>query len=513
MPVLPEVGSTRVDAGRDQALAFRGLDHGDADAVLDRASGLKNSSLMARSALSPPPPSAAAAGPAAWRRRSRARCRRFSHAAAAARSRPRVGATSGGSGSARRGARRSWWGRFRAWRMQYHGSASEIRGKVRRYPRRRGRAKLRATGDGTSHATTGSRPDRIPLARIVNPRSIAVIGASDDVGNFGGRVIHYLIRHGFGGGRCRSTRSRATICGLPAFAGQRRAGAGGCRNPRRPGAALLRQVEDCAAAGVGACIVITGKLADAGPAGAALQAQVLAVARAAGMRLVGPNCPGIFNVTDTAMLSSSLALEVEGLKPGGIGMVSQSGALMGALVSLGQRFGAGSAAASRSATRLTSNYATSWNSLSTTPPPRSSPSISRDCATPPASPRCCAGRAGGQAGALRQGRADEAGAQAARSHTASLAGALPPSPRCAGMPARCCWTTRPPWCWRPTRWTGWRRLPRAGMGLAVIASSGGSTVTTTDMLPEAGLRLATMSDATRAELGALDAGKPCPSAA
>jgi len=111
-------------------------------------------------------------------------------------------------------------------------------------------------------------PDRIPLALIVTPRSIAVIGASDDAGKFGGRVIHYLIRHGFPGLLLPINPVRATIRGLPAYPG-----IGAAPGPvdvavlAVPAAALLREIEACAAAGVGACVVITGKLAAAGDAG------------------------------------------------------------------------------------------------------------------------------------------------------------------------------------------------------------------------------------------------------
>ena len=186
------------------------------------------------------------------------------------------------------------------------------------------------------------RQDRVAIARIVTPRSVAVIGASDDVGKFGGRVIHYLIKHGFPGRLLPINPNRPTIRGLPAYPSVAAAPeAPDVAILAVPAAHLLRQVEDCAASGVGACIVITGKLADAGPEGAALQDRVLSVARAAGMRLVGPNCLGIFNMTDAAMLSSSLALEVDAVRRGGIGMVSQSGALMGTLVSLGHDTGIG----------------------------------------------------------------------------------------------------------------------------------------------------------------------------
>src|SRR3954470_18152918 len=145
------------------------------------------------------------------------------------------------------------------------------------------RAKLAA--EGTTKAMPETPPDRIPLAQIVNPRSIAVIGASEDAGKFGGRVIHYLIRHGFPGALLPINPVRATIRGLPAYPGIGAApGPVDVAGLAVPAATLLPAIDVCAAAGVGACVVITGKLADAGEAGAALEAQVVAVARAAGMR-------------------------------------------------------------------------------------------------------------------------------------------------------------------------------------------------------------------------------------
>lgn len=345
-------------------------------------------------------------------------------------------------------------------------------------------------------------PQRIPLAQIVNPRSIAVIGASEDAGKFGGRVIHYLIRHGFPGRLLPINPIRPTIRGLPAYPGIAAApGPVDVAVLAVPAAALLREIEACAAAGVGACVVITGKLADAGEAGAALEAQVTAVARAAGMRLVGPNCLGLFNVTDAAMLSSSLALEVERVKPGGIGMVSQSGALMGALVSLGHRHGAGFSRCvsvgnqadlelcdflefliEDPATRVITLYVEGLKD-----PARFAPLLRR--ARGAGKPVLC----------VKAGRS-EAGAQAAHSHTASLAGShaafaalcreagavLLDDPAVMVLAADVL-----------DRLGG---LPRAGLGVAVVASSGGSTVTTTDMLAAHGLRTAAMAEATRAEM-------------
>ncbi|MCO6417460.1 acetate--CoA ligase family protein [Siccirubricoccus sp. KC 17139] len=342
---------------------------------------------------------------------------------------------------------------------------------------------------------------RLTLARIVSPHSVAVIGASDDVGKFGGRVIHYLIKHGFPGRLVPINPNRASIRGLPAFPSIGAAGQVDVAILAVPVAHLLRQVEECAAAGVGACIVITGKLADAGPEGAALEAQILAVARNAGMRLVGPNCLGIFNMTDRAMLSSSLVLEAAEVKAGGIGMVSQSGALMGTLVSIGLHHGAGFSRCisvgnqadlelcdfleylvEDPATRVIALYIEGLKD-----PARFGPLLRRARAA--GKPVLC----------VKAGRS-AAGAQAARSHTASLAGSY-------AAFAALCRAEGAVLCEDPAVMVQAAdaldrlpRLPAPGMGLAVVASSGGSTVTTADMLPAAGLRLAEMGEATRAEM-------------
>ena len=53
--------------------------------------------------------------------------------------------------------------------------------------------------------------DRIPLARLIDPRSVAVVGASEDVRKFGGRVVHYLLGHGFRGRLFPVNPNRPTI--------------------------------------------------------------------------------------------------------------------------------------------------------------------------------------------------------------------------------------------------------------------------------------------------------------
>lgn len=105
-------------------------------------------------------------------------------------------------------------------------------------------------------------PERIPIARIVSPRSVAVAGASEDVGRFGGRVVHCLIRHGFPGRLVPTSPNRAAIRGLPACPSLTAApGPVDVAILAVPAAQSLRQVEDCAAAGVGAAIAVDARAA------------------------------------------------------------------------------------------------------------------------------------------------------------------------------------------------------------------------------------------------------------
>lgn len=55
---------------------------------------------------------------------------------------------------------------------------------------------------------------RLGAERILHPRSVAVIGASEDVGKFGGRVMHYLVKHGYEGRIVPVNPKRDTVFGV-----------------------------------------------------------------------------------------------------------------------------------------------------------------------------------------------------------------------------------------------------------------------------------------------------------
>jgi acyl-CoA synthetase (NDP forming) len=170
------------------------------------------------------------------------------------------------------------------------------------------------------------------LAGLLRPKSVAIIGASADPTKMTGRPIGYLQRHGFGGEIWPVNPRAETIAGLPCFPDV-------AALPGAPDAAIVllgpdraeAAVRDLALRGCQAAIVLASGYGEANAEGARRQE---ALKQAAGpMRLLGPNTIGLVNLTDGIMLSATGALEVGELPSGRISVVSQSGGILGALLS------------------------------------------------------------------------------------------------------------------------------------------------------------------------------------
>lgn len=181
-----------------------------------------------------------------------------------------------------------------------------------------------------------------PVSQILKPESVAVIGASEDLTKFGGRLYKLLVQHRYAGAIYPINPKRESLLGIPAYPSID-------KTPTPPDLAVMAVPRDavkeavraCAAAGTKAAIVITAKFSDAGPEGAALEREIVEIARAGGMRLIGPNCLGLISPANSLSLCASPALFVERLPVGEIGMVSQSGALMATIFDRAQTRGVG----------------------------------------------------------------------------------------------------------------------------------------------------------------------------
>jgi acyl-CoA synthetase (NDP forming) len=261
------------------------------------------------------------------------------------------------------------------------------------------------------------------LGALLRPRSVAVVGASADASKTGGRPVGYLLKHGFGGEVWPVNPRAAEIGGLRCYAdiaslpGAPDVGIVLVGPERAEGA-----VRDLAARGCQAAIVLAGGYGETGEAGAAKQS---ALKRAAGtMRLLGPNTIGVVNLTDRIVLSASGALEFENLPPGGLSVVSQSGGILGALLSRGAAAGIGFAKLVATGNEGDIEVAEVLDALVDDPATRAVALYLEGLRNAEAFRRAArrAAEAGKPVVAFKVGRS-EAGALAAISHTGAMAGA------------------------------------------------------------------------------------------
>lgn len=165
------------------------------------------------------------------------------------------------------------------------------------------------------------------LDAVLAPRSVAIIGASDDPNKVGGRPLHYMLRWGFGGRIYPINPRRREVQGVRAFPDLDALDeAPEAAVIAVPGADAVAAVRACAQRGVQVAIVMSSGFGEIGASGRAAQDAMLAEARAAGMRLVGPNSQGIANFANGCVLNFSTMLMEVAPADGPIAIISQSGA-------------------------------------------------------------------------------------------------------------------------------------------------------------------------------------------
>ena len=180
------------------------------------------------------------------------------------------------------------------------------------------------------------------LDALIRPRSVAIIGASDDPKKTSGRPQRYLARHDYKGRVYPINPGRETVQGAQAWPSldavpevvDHAYVVAGTKT-------VLPAVKACAACGVKMVTVLADGFAEDGPAGLARQEQLVAVAQASKMRLLGPNSMGVINCSDKTAFSVNAALDTDTLLPGRLMAISQSGSIIGTLLSRGQAQGIG----------------------------------------------------------------------------------------------------------------------------------------------------------------------------
>ena len=163
------------------------------------------------------------------------------------------------------------------------------------------------------------------LAPLFTPQAVAVIGVSRQKSGLGRRILRALRAAGFPGPIYPITRDGGEVDGLPSRTSIRGLTDVDLAVIAVPRGAVDAAVDDCIAAGVKALVVITAGFAEAGPEGRELQARLVEKVRAAGVRMVGPNCMGLINASRERPLNASFSPVFP--PPGGLAMLSQSGAL------------------------------------------------------------------------------------------------------------------------------------------------------------------------------------------
>ncbi|WP_395397328.1 acetate--CoA ligase family protein [Novosphingobium sp. BL-8A] len=174
--------------------------------------------------------------------------------------------------------------------------------------------------------------ERAAIDRLLNPRSVAVIGASDRPGALGASVLKNLVDRGFAGDIHLINPKREEI-------GGRRCVPDVAALPEGvdvavlaiPQAAVLGAVRELAARRCGAAVIFSAGFAEGGPEGLAQQEELARIAREAGMVIEGPNCLGLVNFDANLALTFVELPEARAKGDRKVGIVSQSGAMAAVL--------------------------------------------------------------------------------------------------------------------------------------------------------------------------------------
>lgn len=166
------------------------------------------------------------------------------------------------------------------------------------------------------------------LDTLLAPRTVAVVGASNDPQRIGGAPLAYLKSYDFPGTIWPINPNRDQVQGLAAVpALDDVPGQLDFALIAVPAPAVSESLRAAGRKGARAAIVLSSGFAEAGGDGAACQAEIAAIARAAGMRLLGPNCMGAFSVRHRFYPTFSSTVERDRPVPGHTAILSQSGAL------------------------------------------------------------------------------------------------------------------------------------------------------------------------------------------
>jgi len=167
------------------------------------------------------------------------------------------------------------------------------------------------------------------LDKIFNPRSVAIVGASDEEGTVGYALMKNFTEHGFEGKVYPVNIRKTEILGLKAYQTVEQ-----IPEPvdlaviATPAKTVPDIVEQCGKAGIKGIIIISAGFKEIGPEGKALEDQIQEIKKKYGLRIIGPNCLGV--IRPSMRLNATFISKTP--KPGNIAFISQSGALGSAIL-------------------------------------------------------------------------------------------------------------------------------------------------------------------------------------
>ncbi|NDG48951.1 MAG: CoA-binding protein, partial [Rhodospirillales bacterium] len=165
------------------------------------------------------------------------------------------------------------------------------------------------------------------LRRFFAPSAVALIGATEDLGKFGGRCMRQMMDFGFGGAIYPINPNRQEVFGLPCYPALSALPAA----PDHvgivlPAKAVAGALAECGRMGVPFATVFSSGFGETGEeSGRAMQAAIVQAARAGGTRFMGPNCNGMVSFVHRFALTSTATIQGPPRKAGDIAVISQSG--------------------------------------------------------------------------------------------------------------------------------------------------------------------------------------------
>ncbi|MBZ5794660.1 acetate--CoA ligase family protein [Burkholderia contaminans] len=337
------------------------------------------------------------------------------------------------------------------------------------------------------------------LSRLISPTSVALVGASDRSGSIGERALSNLLDHSdFKGSVYLINATKTEVAGRKAYPDV-------ASLPEAPDTAViavpaehvLNVLNQCADKGVRFAIILTSGFGEAGDEGKNAEQEMKAIVARSGMRIYGPNCPGLTNVTERLGFTFSPSYPHD-LRSGPLGVATQGGGL-GRNVMQAMDKGVGIALWSSSGNEVDLQVSDFINYMADAPDIKVIATLLEginDGRKFVAAVQHAA-RKGKPVIALKVGRS-EYGQKAAQSHTASLTGSAEVNSAVFAQLGVIEVDDIDELV--DTAWLFTRGMPKVGGEVAIYTNSGGTAALCADMVGTVGLKLATFDPATRAIL-------------